>query len=154
MKKQTAVGLLRGLLYVLAVIAGVVSWLPISKWNSWWIRMLDFPRLQIAIASLVVLNAVLLLFRKRTPADYAAVVILLSALAYHTWKLVPYMSFHSHMAVGVEQCAPGSELKVLSANVQMTNHDADTLLQIVRKADPDLFSRWRLTSAGPVRCRS
>lgn len=98
-----------------------------------------FPRLQIGIISLVVLTAMLILFRKRHPADYAAVVILLSALGYHAWKLVPYTALYSTMAVGVEQCASGSELKVLSANVQMTSHNPDTLLQIVRRADPDLF---------------
>lgn len=134
-----AIRLSKGLLYILAVIAGTVSWLPLSEWNSWWIRMLDFPRLQIGIISLLVFAALLMLFRKRNPADHLAVLILLAALGYHAWKLVPYTPLHSTMAVGVEHCAPGTQWKVLSANVQMTSHHPAALLQIVRHADPDLF---------------
>jgi endonuclease/exonuclease/phosphatase (EEP) superfamily protein YafD len=139
MTKQMTIRLFKGVLDVLAAISGIVSWLPLSEWNSWWIRMLDFPRLQIGIISLLVLAALLVLFRKRHPADYLAVLIALAALAYHAWKLVPYTPPHSTMAVGIERCAPGAQWKVLSANVQMTSHHPGALLQIVRHADPDLF---------------
>lgn len=75
----------------LALLALLItaSLLPLVETDLWWIRFLDFPRLQFA-AAIVILLGLFLLLSRSLPASMLAGVAALLALGYHAWKLHPY----------------------------------------------------------------
>lgn len=132
---KVATGLILGLL----IIAVVGSFLPLVETNLWWIRVLDFPRLQIAITLVLLLAAALALRARLDRVGGAICVLGLIAIGYHAGKLYPYTSLAAHVAVGTESCDPDSSLTVMAANVQKRNEQADLFLELVAETDPDLL---------------
>lgn len=112
------------------------SFLPLIETNAWWVRMLDFPRLQLLIA-LPIVGFLLLMFGRGTRrATQLLVVGIVAATVYHGVKLRPYLPWGDAMAA---TCAEEEQFSVMVANVQLGNRRAKELLDIVRGHEPDLF---------------
>lgn len=126
---------LRILLALIALALVIASFLPVVETNAWWVRMMDFPRLQLLIA-LVVTGTLLLLLAR---GAWGATVLLLSgivgAIAYHGVKLWPYLPGEAEVAA----CPAERRFSVMVANVKLGNRKAEPLLDIVRERQPDLF---------------
>src|SRR3712207_1479225 len=73
---------------VLAVLLAVVSFLPLSGTHHWWVRMWDFPRVQIAIGQAIV--AGLALGFVRGWLLWAVLVPTLTGLALQLWRIRPF----------------------------------------------------------------
>ncbi|MFN7147416.1 MAG: hypothetical protein ACK4YP_26860, partial [Myxococcota bacterium] len=50
---------------LLAVVVVVTTLLPLSEANAWWVRIFDFPRLQIFLVGLVALGLLAIGFGRR-----------------------------------------------------------------------------------------
>ena len=128
---------------VLAVLAATV--LPAWGATFWWVRMLDFPRLQVLGLALVVMAAALVFWWRRWCQAWTAAGILAGFGACAVWNAVllwPYLApqvaawLPHELPAG--SCGPGSRLRVLSVNVQRSNKQSSALVDLVRKADPDV----------------
>ncbi|PYE85820.1 endonuclease/exonuclease/phosphatase family protein [Pseudoroseicyclus aestuarii] len=115
-----------------------VSLLPLVETNIWWVRFLDFPRLQFGAALLALLLLWLILGGWR---GRRALLLLpaLAALGYHGWKLWPYQPLAAPMVATAAQCDEGDRLRVLIANVQRSNRDAEAVIALARAQKPDIF---------------
>lgn len=135
--------LLRAALGGGATVLALVSLVPLIETNLWLVRVLDFPRLHYLVGLLVTGVLYLVVARPRRPwrhpVDLAVAALVLAALGYNAWKLGPYMGRGTPMATTVASCPEASRVRVLIANVQLGNHQAEPLLDIVREVDPDLF---------------
>ena len=121
-------------LWFLAAIILVLTFLPTWNTNAWWVRAMDFPRLQIAVAGLVVLVAALFL---PGPARFVIPALMLVASGYQMWRVRPYTPFH---AVEMKLAPSGpDEIKMLSSNVLMENTRHDALLKLIETFDPDIL---------------
>lgn len=120
------------------LIAGltVVSFLPLAETDVWWVRMTDFPRLQYAIAMVVLLAALTVAKSIAFSVRIALATIAVAALSYNTVKLAPYLVAPDRTAA---QCPDYQTFSIMLANVQMENRNSDELLEIVRRREPDLF---------------
>ncbi len=109
--------------------------LPLVPTEWWAIRLLDFPRLYWA-AGLVGVGVCLLLFpsKVRWLTGIAGAAVLM-ALVVNVAILWPYRPDGAH----VEECPTDRQMSVLIANVQLGNRNASGLLDVVGRADPDLF---------------
>ena len=124
---------------MLLVILAVVSLLPLIETNTWWIRYLDFPRLQFAIAMSIVLALYLALRGRPRPRDWIVLVGALCALAYQIYKLHPYSGLVDPVAVAQAECREGQSVRIMVANVKRRNESADVFLDQVLATDPDLL---------------
>ena len=116
----------------------VATALPLLRKGAWWIRMFDFPRLQITIISAVTL-AVLLAAADRSSAwqnIFAALLAL--ALAYQAYMMFPYTVLARHQVEDARSTGDASTIALLFANVLMTNRSSKELLAIIREEDPDI----------------
>ena len=127
----------RWLLLLLALAGVVATCLPFLPGNSWWIRALDLPRLEILVAMGLVALALALVAPRRAPS-WVAIATLLPAILYDAFVLLPYTPLVSPMVARAATCPAENRLRLLEANVQMTNRHDDRLLNIVRKAGPDI----------------
>ena len=125
----------------IAVIGGLlvlVTALPMVPTNDWWVRMWDFPRVQIAALLGLALITIPLLLRRRRRETWGLAFGVAIALAYQLTWIWPYTPLHSVQVELTVSCAPESSVRLLVANVLMSNRRAEPLLEHVSRLNPDV----------------
>ena len=113
--------------------------LPFIRRGWWWVRVCDFPRLQLFALGLAALAALLV----RGPGDAAGGWVLAAALAaavaYQGYRILPYTPLWSVRALESRNPDPSRKLRLLIANVLVQNRRTRDLLEQVRALDPDVL---------------
>ncbi len=122
-----------GLLMTIATV------LPLFRKDSWWIRIFDFPRTQIITITAVTLVAYWLFRGNSGGAEIVFLVALALCLLYQGYMMFPYTLLARQQVQQSRTPAKESSLRLLTANVLMSNRDAARLRQIFREADPDII---------------
>lgn len=138
--------LLNSLLWITRLILFlmvVVSILPLIPSGQWWVRLWDFPRLQLAGALVLpVLMLGLHAWLKRPRKEHAAwTAVILMIAGWHLYHILPFTTVWA-TEVPTAEVQPGEKqttLTVLTANVTYTNDHYDEILAMVRREDPDLL---------------
>ncbi|WP_135817340.1 endonuclease/exonuclease/phosphatase family protein [Paracoccus liaowanqingii] len=126
---------------ILALLSIVVmaSLLPLLETNIWWIRFLDFPRLQFIVALIVLLLLFLAVRGRSGWMGWTAIIGTAVALGYHIHKLYPYTYLAEQSALTDASCAEGQSIRIMSANVKRRNESADLFLEQVARVEPDVL---------------
>ena len=125
----------------------VLTVLPWSRHPAWWIRCLDFPRVQLAFLAALLLGAQVVWLDWGQVKSWALMTATGAAFVYHLAWIWPYTRLSpKEVKVAVPSAAP-HRLSVLSSNVLMTNRRAGDLLRLVERWEPDLLvtletNRW------------
>lgn len=130
--------MVRNALLALAWILIFATAIPFVRREAWWIRVLDFPRPQITIAAVVV-TAVLAIWEPNTPFQVVTLTLLMICTAYQVWELTRYTPLRSVQSLPNELDQPDRRLRLLVANVLMTNRNVGQYLEIIRREDPDVI---------------
>lgn len=130
------------LVLALLGLASIASLLPLIETDVWWIRYLDFIRVQLVVAIVVLLFLWLVLLRpwRTQPAlalGFACIPAL--ALGYHAYRLHPYLPVAPEQAAAAPDCPDGSRLRLLVANVKRDNELAEPFLALVDRHRPDVL---------------
>src|SRR5918994_4796287 len=112
--------------------------LPFLRKDEWWIRIFDFPRLQITLITAVVIAAYLP-FRGESVAERGFLVSLVLCLLYQSYMMYPYTLLSPKQVQQSKHPTNESKVSFLFANVLIENRNADRLREIIREADPDLI---------------
>ena len=127
--------------YALTALTGMLAGLtllPLSHREAWWIRALDFPRLQLAVVALIMLLVELATLDVSQPTSWIVVGVTLACLGYQSWWILPYTRLHP---VEVEQSRNSDRSRTISimvSNVLAPNRDSGALLGLIRANDPDI----------------
>ncbi|XYJ08747.1 endonuclease/exonuclease/phosphatase family protein [Telluria sp. B2] len=124
---------------VLVALILLATLLPFSHRTGWWIRDLDFPRLQIAFLALGTLVAELGLLDLADPASEALVAVTAGCLLYQAWWIIPYTRVYPHEVKVAANVDEAERIRVLTANVFTPNRNADGLIALIRQHRPDVF---------------
>jgi endonuclease/exonuclease/phosphatase (EEP) superfamily protein YafD len=127
------------LLAVIGLLMVAATLLPFSRSDAWWIRVFDFPRIQVAVILAAALAAHLALRRGGGAFALALDAALAAALAYQCYRMFPYTRLARPQVEPSRNPEPRSRVRLLFANVLMTNRESGRLREIVREADPDIF---------------
>lgn len=121
--------------------AVVATAMPLLRQQAWWIRVFDFPRLQIvAIALLSLLAAVLLGLHQWTWGLVLAVLLGVCAL-YQFVRIMPYTPLRRKQVADSDPeglANKDRQISVMVTNVLMSNRDAQTCLRVIRECNPDV----------------
>ncbi len=112
--------------------------LPLVRSDAWWVRVFDFPRLQILVLLAAVLAGHLVAGDLSTLPGATFAGALALCLAYQGYMMFPYTRLARLQVEPSSGAAPGSSFSVLFANVRMDNRDATRLNRTIREADPDI----------------
>ncbi|MCP5246754.1 MAG: endonuclease/exonuclease/phosphatase family protein [Burkholderiales bacterium] len=124
---------------IITVILTLLTVLPISRHEAWWIRGLDFPRLQLFLIILITLALELLLLDLSLPLNWGLVTLVWLCLIYQAWWIAPY-TFLFPVEVKTAQAPDHKKsIKIITANVLMPNRNAVGLLELVRENEPDIL---------------
>ena len=116
-------------------IAGTI--LPFLRSGRSWIRIWDYPRLQLAI--LLVVSAALQI--SQLPPSTATWVLLaatLACMAWQLWRIHPYTPLARAQVLPARDTDPGQTVGLLVTNVLQSNRNASALLERIDHIDPDL----------------
>lgn len=121
------------------VVLALATFLPLSRSGARWIRIFDFPVIQLAVWTSA--NLALLAAGKGTRgrAPGVAAAVLIACLLRQFTRLLPYLPGNRKQVKRAGRGRdPLNDLTLLIANVLMTNRRADALKELVRRADPDV----------------
>jgi endonuclease/exonuclease/phosphatase (EEP) superfamily protein YafD len=124
---------------IATIILIILTILPIWRYEAWWVRSLDFPRLQLLAISMILLLAETILFDLTQYTTWGLLVATLLCLAYHAWWILPYsrvFPVEVKSAVGTNR---GPSLRIMTANVLTSNRNAKALIELVGEKEPDIL---------------
>ncbi len=133
--------MLTGLWVVVATLL-LLTLIPLSRIEAWWVRGLDFPRLQLSCLALVLAVAVLGLLDWGHASTWVLLTLSLACLAYHAWWIVPYTPLHSkevRAAGALSEKDREQRIAIMTANVLTPNRNAEGLLAMVSQHRPDVL---------------
>jgi endonuclease/exonuclease/phosphatase (EEP) superfamily protein YafD len=129
---------LEAALWALGGVVVLATVLPFIRRGWWWVRMCDFPRLQLFVLGLAVLAALLAL-GPESATSWLAGTALAAAVIYQGYLILPYTPLWPVEALASSIPEPERKVRLLIANVLFRNRHADGLLRQVRATDPDVL---------------
>ena len=78
----------------LTLLLTVLTFLPLWRHEAWWVRGGDFPRLQFAIAALILLAIAALVLDLSRPGSWVVIAASLVCLLYQSWWILPFTPFY------------------------------------------------------------
>lgn len=113
---------------------------PLIHTNAWWVRIFDFPRIQIAVLTgLVLCGYVALGFGGRLRSwDYALAASVAIALAWQLVAIAPYTTFYPEEMAESRAGDTSNRVSLLIYNVLADNREVAALRELIRDNDPDI----------------
>ncbi len=129
--------ILTTLVYIGAIATVLVTVLPLVRSHRWWIRAMDFPRIQIAIAA--ALFVLLPAFFLDGWPRIVVVAAMALCLLYQVIRILPFTPLYPTEL----ELAPDDQtvdfLNILSANVEMGNDRHAEMARLIDEVDPDIL---------------
>lgn len=124
---------------ILCAIVIITTGLPLINSAAWWIRIFDFPRLQIAVLSLLAI--ILAYFYVDFKWEYKLPILLLLAasLVYQVQFVVVYTPLYKTQAKDSTNETEENSFILLVSNVLMDNDDKERFHSMVKKYNPDIL---------------
>lgn len=131
-------------MWVLGLVVWIVSAapiavtvLPVFPSAKGWVRIWDYPRLQVAVALGVM--AVVQLLTLPTRASSAGLLgATLGCIAWQVFRIYPYTRLKRPQVASADDAGGGDTISILVANVLQDNRDSATFLRRVAESDPDI----------------
>jgi endonuclease/exonuclease/phosphatase (EEP) superfamily protein YafD len=123
----------------LVVLIVIATLMPLSRHTEWWVRDLDFPRLQIAAVALAVLVAEAVFLDIGERESPILMLVTAACLAYQAWWIVPYTRPWKNEVKQAVGGTPGDRIRILTANVLTPNRNTEGLIALIRKHKPHVF---------------
>ncbi|MEX0966149.1 MAG: endonuclease/exonuclease/phosphatase family protein [Bacteroidia bacterium] len=130
---------MKTLLLVLASLLVIASFIPLLRNEEWWIRIFDFPRIQIVFFSVLTITAFFIFFDTDTITSQVIMSLLLASILYQGWEMLPYTPLWKIQSVHEEKEDKGNTVRLLISNVRQKNRDTQKLLDLVREKKPDIL---------------
>lgn len=123
---------------VLGVIGVVGTALPLVPSGAPAIRIWDFPRAQLAAVLAVSLLAIALAAEEWTALLLSLAILMTASLLWQVRSILPYTRLTKTEVASVQAGGNAAEIKLLSANVLITNRDVSALFRVIDRARPDV----------------
>lgn len=135
--------IVKAALAVLGAIVIAQTALSLVRSRAWWVRIFDFPRAQIAVASLVLLaifGALNIGAEDARGWEWALFGALALAVAVQLGQMLPYTRlWKRHVPDAPRDVADERRLRIVISNVCMKNRDVARWLDVVRAERPHLL---------------
>jgi endonuclease/exonuclease/phosphatase (EEP) superfamily protein YafD len=136
------------ILIFLALFVIAATLLPLLKVDEWWVRIFDFPRLQIFVLGLTLaVGLAYSVFHSHHVYGALVLIGLLASLIYQGIRIFPYTRLAQTQSMGSINPSDENLLKILTANVYMENRNAQGFRNLISASTPDIVlviepDRW------------
>ncbi|HEY9185654.1 MAG TPA: endonuclease/exonuclease/phosphatase family protein [Salegentibacter sp.] len=129
---------LKTFLQIFGAIAVLLTLIPLIAADFWWIRVFDFPHIQLSLLTLTAIAAYFIRFDIKLRQDYIFMIILLACFIFQFGKIYPYTPFSAY-EIGESTKAEAPQLKILTANVLQENKKYEKLISEIDRINPDVM---------------
>ncbi|QKZ14664.1 endonuclease/exonuclease/phosphatase family protein [Spirosoma sp. KUDC1026] len=131
------------ILLIYSIIVVIASFINLLRIDYWWVRIWDFPHLQLTMLTVAGLTGWLFIGLPAEWPLWLAPVGLLAAFGYQAWLIYPYTPIHQKAVKAAPKLADQGEtrkntFRLMVANVYMENTHTPDVLKLVNKHQPDL----------------
>lgn len=130
-----ALEIIKWLCTALSLIAALAS---LIRWDDWWVRIFDFPRIQVVALNFISILLFLGVGFNPDPLNAIFLALLISAFIYQCSKIYLYTPLASKQVAKVNPLGRGESLCILVCNVYTPNRNNDALIGLIEIHDPDL----------------
>ncbi len=120
----------------LVIFASVWGLLPL---DHWWIRGVDFPRIQILFIGLASLIGLLILTPQWQMAEIALMLALIGAIGFQLRMILPYTRLWKQEVRQAMPMANPVQVKIMVSNVLTPNNNTQALVNLVQQKQPDIL---------------
>lgn len=113
--------------------------LPFIRSSAWWIRIFDFPRMQVAFICLVALF-LLFQFGEFDILHIALIVLVAAALLYQLTQIVQYTPLYPVEALASTKKDPENTVSIFQSNLRMENRNSKRFRDQIFRHNPDIVS--------------
>lgn len=122
----------------------IASFINLIRLDYWWIRMWDFPHLQLTVLAAIGLLGWLVTGHHMGGYLVLVPIGLLATLFYQGWLIYPFTPLHSKQVLSirgrdVNKSLESSTIRLLTANVFMENTKMPEVLALAKKYKPDVL---------------
>lgn len=110
----------------------------LTKFDQWWVRGFDFPRLQISFLILLVLASSFLVFSFDESWHFIIDIFLVSSFLYQAVKIFPYTFLAKKQVLNFKGNDPNAVISILVSNVLTPNKKYQKLIDLIIKKEPDV----------------
>jgi len=130
---------LKRFLEIFGGIAVLFTLLPLVAIDYWWIRIFDYPHIQLTILTLTAIITFLVKFDIKRKEDYAFITILIACFVFQFIKIYPYTPFAGYEVLNSTTQAKEKKISIYTANVLQKNKKMEFLIAEIKKKDPDVM---------------
>ncbi|MEO9477152.1 MAG: endonuclease/exonuclease/phosphatase family protein [Cyclobacteriaceae bacterium] len=123
----------------LSILLTLATSASLVKWDNWWIRIFDFPRLQITTLIVVNLWISVLINDFDTIWDYVLVGLLSLSLIYQCYKILPYTPLWKRQVHRHKGNDHSRAISIMVSNVLTPNKKAQKLVDLVNQQKPQIL---------------
>lgn len=123
---------------VLSLFVIVATLLPFFEKDHWWIRIFDFPRIQIFGLGLLSLGLLAISWYDHW-FEYVIALSVVSALVYQATAIFPYTPLAKKQVLTCKDPDGHPVFSLMVMNVFMNNRNAEEARQIIFNANPDIL---------------
>ena len=125
--------------WLASLLLALLTLLPLWRFEAWWVRGLDFPRLQLAVLAVVIVVLQLLFTDLTQVNQWSMLLISCGCLLFQLWWILPYTPLFPKevMATAVNNTDPC--IAILNANVLGPNRNSQALIDLVKQHQPDIL---------------
>lgn len=110
----------------------------LTRFDEWWVRGFDFPRIQISSLILFVLITTSIISPYTKLWHFILTALLAASLIYQSVKIFPYTILAKKQVLSFKGNDPSAIISVLVSNVLTTNRKYKKLLNLIEKKQPDI----------------
>lgn len=128
---------------LIVTILGAIMLIPtlasLTRFDQWWVRGFDFPRLQISFLMILVIVAILLVYPFDELWQFGLLSLLILGLMYQASKILPYTKLSKKTVESFNGDSNDNHISILVSNVLTTNTSYHKLINLVDQRKPDIL---------------
>jgi endonuclease/exonuclease/phosphatase (EEP) superfamily protein YafD len=126
------------ILYFFGFLTIGLTVLPFLRHSAWWIRVGDFPRLQVAVVGIVSALGFSTLAYPFTTFETVFLAALAFCVVYQVFCILPYTPFYKKQTKKNKVPLPKNVIRILFCNVYVHNRQFDRTKRMIEKMNADV----------------
>ncbi len=130
------------------IIAILITLAPLIAVDYWWIRIFDFPHVQLTFLTALAIVIYFIKIDFKNVGDYAFIIVLVACFIFQFVKFFSYSKFAEVDMLNSTKNKKTS-ISILTANVHQDNEDMDKIINAINDSDADFMifteanKRWQ-----------
>jgi endonuclease/exonuclease/phosphatase (EEP) superfamily protein YafD len=135
-RMDLVINVLKIALSTLSVLAVIASKL---RFSNWWIRVFDFPRIQLLVIASLALVLFLFPYLELNLGNLSLLAMVTFCWFYQAGKIFPYSILAKTEVSLDKKSTPENEIGILISNVLTPNRNVEKLIDLVNELQPNLL---------------